>query len=80
MAEIYLNRARRTLRAVLTKPEFAIVEKVLPAQGTRALQTLFASFLQQAGSEQRIRDQEKIRTFAEQATDDERAKILAVMP
>ena len=80
MAKIVLYRKQKTLRVTLTDPEFVLAERIIAAHGTGPLQILVASYLQQAGAEQRIKDRERLRTFVEQATDEERAAIFAAIP
>lgn len=77
--EIVVDKKNKTLKAVLTDPEFSIVSRVIEAQGKEAVADVFAGFIQQRSTEQRVQDQEMIKQFTETSTDEDRAALVEVI-
>ena len=80
MAEITLDDATRTIGAVMTVQEYAVVKPALEAPGGKeALQRMFASFLEQQRQVQVEADRAAIKAFAETAPDGKRAEVMAII-
>ena len=80
MAEIVLNDATKTVGAVMTAQEYAIVAPALAVPGGKeGLQRMFASFLEQQRQAQLEADRAAIKAFAETASDAKRAEVMAII-
>lgn len=79
MAEIVVDVPNQTIKAVMQPPEFAIVNAVIQESGTGGLVALFAAFIQQHGAEQREQSKDRIKRFAETASDEKIAAVIAVI-
>lgn len=80
MAEIVLNDATKTVGAVMTDQEYAIVKPAIEAPGGKeGLQRMFASFLEAQRQQQAEAERAAIKAFAETAPDGKRAEVMAII-
>lgn len=80
MAEIVLDAENRRVSAVMTEQEFAAVSATLSTpEGKQGIASMFASFIQQSYQQQAEREKTTIKRFADTATDQQRAAMMAVI-
>ena len=78
MAEILVDEPNLSVIGVMTPIEFAVIKRVIDAEGTTRLMQLFASFISQNATIQREQDIAKVRQFIESAPDEKLAAMVEI--
>lgn len=79
MAEILVDEPNLSVIGVMTPIEFAVIKRVIDAEGTTRLMQLFASFISQNATQQREQDLDRIRKFIDSAPQDKLAAMVEIV-
>lgn len=79
MPQITFDPQTKTMSALFSDDEVIVIGKVVASGGLNGLTSLFTNFLQQNQMSQLEADRIAIKNFADQATTDQRAAILAMI-